>query len=110
MVEVTIDRNQAGEVVSFKASGHAEYAEHGRDIVCAAVSAILQTAIFGLTEYLDLEVEVSQEDGWLSCDLSEIKNTEEVNAILETMVVGLEKTVDSYSDRLRLTEGGKNND
>mgnify|MGYP006308355209 CR=1 FL=1 len=53
---------------------------------------------------------VSKEDGWLSCDLNEIKNTEEVNAILETMVVGLEKTVDSYSDRLRLTEGGKNND
>ena len=30
--------------------GHAEYAEHGQDIVCAAVSAILQTAQLGLMQ------------------------------------------------------------
>lgn len=35
---------------SIKIKGHAEYAEHGKDIVCAAVSAILQTAQLGLSE------------------------------------------------------------
>ena len=30
--------------------GHAEYADHGEDIVCAGVSAILYTAQLGLVE------------------------------------------------------------
>lgn len=33
---------------SIEIDGHAGYAEYGNDIVCAAVSAILQTAQLGL--------------------------------------------------------------
>lgn len=38
-----------GEVV-LNINGHANYAEHGQDIVCAGVSAIIQSAILGLEE------------------------------------------------------------
>ena len=44
--------------------GHAEYAEHGKDIVCAAVSVILQTAQLGLmsiAEQYPNNVEVKHE-------------------------------------------------
>ena len=37
------------ERYGIKATGHAEYAAHGQDIVCAAVSTILQ----GLGNYID---------------------------------------------------------
>lgn len=35
---------------SIQISGHAEFAEHGKDIVCASVSTILQTAQLGLMQ------------------------------------------------------------
>ena len=34
--------------MELKAAGHANYAEHGKDVVCAAVSSIMQTALLGL--------------------------------------------------------------
>lgn len=34
--------------MTIEVEGHAMYDAHGRDIVCAGVSAILQTAVLGL--------------------------------------------------------------
>lgn len=110
MVRVIIERNQSGKVTKFKAEGHAECGEHGNDIVCAAVSAILQTAIFGLTEHLGLSVQVDTSDGWLCCNLEDINESKEISAILETMIIGLNKTAQSYSDNLKILEGGKEDD
>ena len=39
MISVKILRNSASRIVGFEVSGHANYAEYGQDIVCAAVSA-----------------------------------------------------------------------
>lgn len=61
----------------FELSGHAEFAEEGSDIVCAAVSACAQFAIAGISEtekiscgyeisdgriYLTLPKDISKED------------------------------------------------
>lgn len=40
------------EIVELWVTGHAEYKKKGEDIVCAAVSAVVQTAIEGLKKYL----------------------------------------------------------
>ncbi|MBO8164222.1 MAG: ribosomal-processing cysteine protease Prp [Brevibacillus sp.] len=40
-------RMKSGEM-QIHAVGHAEYAEHGKDIVCAAISTIMQTALLGI--------------------------------------------------------------
>ena len=45
MIKVTIDMSEG---ISIKTTGHANYAPYGEDIVCAGVSAILQTAVLGL--------------------------------------------------------------
>lgn len=47
MINITIEKGKGSFVV--EAEGHAEYAEAGKDIVCAAVSILLQ----GLVGYLD---------------------------------------------------------
>lgn len=51
MVRVRVARDAAGDVVGLVASGHAGFAAHGSDIVCAAVSAILETALMGIDAY-----------------------------------------------------------
>lgn len=38
---------ESGDII-IDVKGHSGYAPHGQDIVCAAVSAILQTAVLGL--------------------------------------------------------------
>ncbi|AMA72768.1 ribosomal protein [Aneurinibacillus sp. XH2] len=46
MIHITAE--MANGQMKVEAVGHANYAEHGKDIVCAAVSAIMQTALLGL--------------------------------------------------------------
>ena len=49
MLEVTfLPRRAATVLPGFSAHGHADFDEHGKDIVCAAVSAVLQAARLGL--------------------------------------------------------------
>ena len=51
MLEVTFYRDDRDRVSGFLARGHADYEEHGKDIVCAAVSAVLQAARLGLSAH-----------------------------------------------------------
>ncbi|AGB41883.1 putative ribosomal protein [Halobacteroides halobius DSM 5150] len=105
MITVKIERNKDNNIIAFWAQGHAEYAPYGEDIICAAISAILQTAVFGLQEYLELKPDVSTDDGWLNCRLqSKLACDQEVKAILETMLVGLKETAKAYSDYIKIEE------
>ena len=49
------------EIMGFKISGHAGYDEHGRDIVCAAVSSAVQLTANMITEIFGYDAEVSAE-------------------------------------------------
>ena len=49
MVEVTL-RYHGKILTGIEARGHSGFAEKGNDIVCAAVSTLMQALIFGLSE------------------------------------------------------------
>ena len=57
--------------MSFTATGHSGFAAKGEDIVCAAVSAVLQAAVFSLQLICKPEPTVCISDGNLSCILPE---------------------------------------
>lgn len=42
MITIAIRTDKMNNPTRIEVSGHAEYAEHGKDIVCAAVSTLLQ--------------------------------------------------------------------
>lgn len=46
MIKVNVNL-KSGDI-SIDIKGHAGYAPHGQDIVCAAISAIAQTAVLGI--------------------------------------------------------------
>jgi len=54
MVTVTFLRMTTAGLSSLLADGHAGWADAGEDVVCAAVSAILQAAWLGLMEHAEL--------------------------------------------------------
>src|SRR5690625_4590181 len=101
LVHVRIERNAQGAIVGFFASGHAEYAPKGEDIVCAAVSALTQTALLGLQHHIGIAVEVTIDDdaGELHCTLpTSLHETKATYAqvILETMCTGIQAIAEQY--------------
>jgi len=105
MVKVKIQTTRVGEFVAFEVKGHSDYAEHGQDIVCSGISALVQTAVLGLTHYLENPPKLQVEAGFLGCSLPKNLTTAEkgrAEVILQTMTLGMEKIAQSYPKNLRL--------
>ena len=66
MTKVRIQKHN-GSIVSVECDGHTGYGVEGEDIVCSALSSIVQTAALGLMQVagIDLDYEVRDEDGYL---------------------------------------------
>lgn len=105
MTSVEILRDTDKKIFEFRSRGHSGYAEEGKDIVCAGVATLLQTAVLGLEEYLKLDPKVKQEKGLLHCQLErDIFLNREIDAVLETMVLGLKALERQYPNHLRVAE------
>ena len=77
-----------GKVSGFTVAGHSGTAERGQDIVCAGVSALTQTALLGMMEYLHREVDYDIASGKLSVRLKGVPD-DLTEAILQSMLLGL---------------------
>lgn len=106
MIIADIKRNN-GSIFRFEFLGHANYSNHGEDIVCAAVSVLSQTALLGLVEYakIDIEYEIKDEDGFLLCEIPKELDSKKrliADSILETMYLGLLSIEESYSSHIKI--------
>ena len=97
---------QSGHIVSLTADGHTGYGVEGEDIVCAALSSIIQTALLGLMQAAGINVKFERrdEDGFLSFNLPELDNIarRDADMILDTMLLGISDLYDSFSDFIEL--------
>lgn len=102
MVRVTFSKNNDGDIVVFKVEGHAGYAPHGQDIVCAAVSAVTTSTINGIKALTDGEIEVSIDGGLI--DACVLKSTSGSNVLLNSMLLSLEGIQEGYPENLAVIE------
>ncbi|NLK01076.1 MAG: ribosomal-processing cysteine protease Prp [Clostridia bacterium] len=105
MIHVHIESDREGRIVGFNIQGHAGFAPHGKDIVCAAVSAVAQTAAIGLKKYFTHLVNVKQYKGSLKLKVSgDIPRKERMiaDAILNTMCWGLKSLEEEYGEYVRV--------
>ncbi|MFE8703460.1 ribosomal-processing cysteine protease Prp [Cytobacillus sp. FJAT-54145] len=107
MIQTTIYRTESGRIQSFTLSGHALFANHGNDIVCAGASAVSFGAINSIIALTGVEPEIEQgEGGFLRCvipnDLSE-DTQEKVQLLLEGMVVSLQTIERDYKKHIKIT-------
>ena len=93
MITIALQQDEQQRYSGFCISGHAESADEGYDLVCAAVSVLAQTAFLGLCHY-GKEPSYEQREGYFSIHRAERNVTTQV--ILETMVLGLEEIVRQY--------------
>lgn len=54
MIELVLERNTEGVLISCSGKGHAGYAGAGNDIVCSAVTILIRTAMQFLSEIEDI--------------------------------------------------------
>lgn len=106
MTRVEILRS-GGKIIGFHATGHSGYAQSGRDIVCSAVSALAQSAVYGLTDVADLPAQSRTGDDELFCGIDEPLSGEprlKADMILETMLAGLLAIEAGYPKNLKITQ------
>ncbi|HZK24250.1 MAG TPA: ribosomal-processing cysteine protease Prp [Oscillospiraceae bacterium] len=106
MIRVCVKR-VAGQVTKLVVSGHAGSAPHGEDIICAAVSVLVQTYLFSLQRLLQLDVAAEILDGYFSLILPTglaPAVQEKVSLLTESTLVGLAEIDKSYPGFLQVSE------
>jgi uncharacterized protein YsxB (DUF464 family) len=90
MIEVHVRKDGRNRLSSFLATGHAGWAESGADVVCAAVSTVLQAAWLGLSGRMTL--------AWPEL----CRDSDAVHAIVATAALSVERIATQYPDHVRV--------
>ena len=93
MIQITY--NEMGDMMFLRAEGHAEFAPKGQDIVCAAVSALMQTLAYSL----DSGTETCADDRNLM--VVQAKQGTDSLAKFELVTDGLILLADAYPEHVR---------
>ena len=110
MIRATVARtvwNSGVTGYEVKAEGHAGAGEYGQDIVCAAVSVLLQTLANEVTEaaragLLAVGV-VAHGDGWMKVEMTPTDQTQEMaDAWVELVQDGIDALAESYPENVEL--------
>jgi len=115
MIHVTVLRRseQDPKIEAYQVEGHAEFDVPGKDLVCAAVSAIAVGTVNSIETLTGVVPGTEMEKGWLDVILpldAEPARMAQVQTIIESMIVMLHTIASSYSDYIAIhtayNEGG----
>ncbi len=107
MIKVNLYHNNQGDLWHFNVSGHAEYADHGQDIVCAAVSMIVINTINSIMSFTNEPTELQEDpqDGLIDCIFPNIKigqGSAEALLLLKSMTLGLQSVKQQYEQYIQI--------
>ena len=106
MVNVKFSTQQ-GKFVGVECIGHCDYVEDGEDIVCAALSSVVQTAVLGLMSVVGINIgyETNAETGYLKAILPKTlskSDAHDADVILRTAYLGVSDLHETFSDYISL--------
>ena len=101
MIKAELFEGAGGRLAGFRVSGHSGTAARGEDIVCAGVSAIVQSAALGIMEHLCRPVDVEDADGVLAVRLRDDPD-ELTEAVIQAMLLGLREIEKLYPKALSI--------
>lgn len=94
MIEVNVRKD------GITVSGHAEYAEIGKDIVCAGVTALTQTLVSSLEELTVNDVEYDISSG--RADIHYRNLSEAGKLLVDSFFIGICQIADEFPDYVRI--------
>lgn len=104
MIKVLI-KEKNNQIINLKITGHANSAEHGKDLVCAGVSTAGVGAMNMLVKQGFLEKKlgtIKVNEGYINVEVDQVDEVCQV--VLETLVVILETMVESYSRFIKISK------
>ncbi|MDR2648931.1 MAG: ribosomal-processing cysteine protease Prp [Clostridiales bacterium] len=100
MIQVNISRNSRGRMYGFTARNH------GEDIVCAAVSALILNAVNSVEAFTDEDMTVDidkKNTGYIKLYLPDIEagnDNSDADLLLSSMLLGLEHIQEQYPGQI----------
>lgn len=110
MIKITVYKNKKGDINGLLCSGHAEYAEHGKDIVCSAVSVLILNTINSIEAFTsqNFTLDIDKENGgYILFKLNnkgDSKTNHDTALLLRTLKKGLTDLEASYGKYIQVKE------
>lgn len=105
MITVTISKEQSGRIHSFEMKGHANYAERGKDLVCAGATSVA----FGAINAIDLiigetpKIKQGANGGYLQVVFPDSpEKNHDIQLIIKTMIVSLQMIELDYGEHIQI--------
>ena len=108
MINITIVKIKQN-ITTIEATGHSGYAEAGQDIICAAVSTLLENLINGLTEIVKIKPNYVIDESvphlsvTLPKDLNESK-MKDCQILMQSAYLGVKGVADGYQKFIKIKE------
>ncbi len=97
---------ESGKPVQIIVKGHAEFAEKGRDIVCSAVSALIQTLVLSIGRLTPYKQTVVNEKGFLKTEfIPDQQSNDDKKALiilLDSFLIGIFEIEKLYPDYITI--------
>lgn len=90
-----------GNFKGFSVSGHAGYAESGKDIVCAAVSSAVQLASNILTDGLKISASVSAKNNVVTLSINKVDKSADM--VIAMLKAHLEFISEEFPKKIKIT-------
>lgn len=100
MINIYIRKSIEG-IKEIKVSGHANYAEVGKDIICSGVSAIVFGTLNAIDEVDKFDINKDEKTATISIDVnSRIQYHDKI--VLETMIIQLQTIQNNYPQYIKI--------
>lgn len=97
---IEVKRNSGGITIQ----GHAGYAPHGQDIVCAAVSTLVQTFLASVEELTADEITVTYSPQGQIQSIQYEHLSERAQVLLDALFIGIQMIADTYPANVRIVQ------
>lgn len=97
MIGIKINKD---DILTLEAKGHSFFDVKGKDIVCAAVSILIQSWLIGIMELCRVKVEEDRKDGFLSVKVIELN--ESVKLLTQNLVLSLKILEQQYRENIKV--------
>lgn len=103
MIKVKISKKN-NKIYAFDISGHAEYDEYGKDIVCSAISVLVINTVNSIQKFTDATLvidEYNKKTGNIKFKLDIEKGiySSEVEVLLKSLELGLNSIKEQYGNQ-----------
>ena len=87
-------------VNSITISGHSNYSESGKDIVCSAVSSIAITTVNAILKINEHSIKYEDKDGYLKINV--LLHNDTINTLIDNMIELLEELQEQYKKYVKI--------